>query len=131
MGTARTYVWLDEREDVIAYYSLVPHTLRREDVRKAIGHGMPSEIPCLLVARLALASRLQGQGVGSALLIDALATALSAVRKAGGRLIVVDAVDERAAGFYRHHGFSDSGSAGRLVMKASDAAATLGLPRPS
>jgi hypothetical protein len=45
-----------------------------------------------------------------------------------GRLqtVVVDAIDESAEAFYRHHGFTTTGQAGRLVLKASDAARSLG-----
>ena len=39
---------------------------------------------------------------------------------------MVDAIDESAEAFYRHHGFTSTGQAGRLVIKASDVARTLG-----
>lgn len=125
--TARTYVWLDEADVVVAYYSLVPHTIRRDDLPSSLGHGSPDLIPAILLARLALVQSLQSRGAGTALLVDALVTALSAIRVAGGRLIVVDAVDDHAEAFYVHHGFVATPTPGRLVMKATDAAETLGL----
>lgn len=76
-GTARTFVWI-EGNNVVAYFSL---------------------------ARLALDSRLHGRGLGQQLLVDALWRAVAAVVAAGGRLLVVDAIDQRAASFYEHHGF--------------------------
>lgn len=64
-------------------------------------------------------------------MVDALGVAVEAVKKAGGRLIVVDAIDEDAAGFYAHHGFVPAPeNPRRLVMKAGDAARTLGLAWP-
>jgi hypothetical protein len=46
-------------------------------------------------------------------------------------VIVVDALHERAAAFYVHFGFTEvPGVPLRLVMKASDAAASLGLQWP-
>lgn len=62
------------------------------------------------------------------LLADALMRAVEAVRSAGGRLIVVDAIDADAAAFYRSHGFvAVPGDPSRLVIKVSDAARSLGL----
>jgi GNAT superfamily N-acetyltransferase len=130
MGTARTYVLIDDADDLVAYYTLIPHIVRREDMPTKVGHGSPDAIPAILIARLAVAQRCHGQGIGSTTLIDPLGTALSGISAVGGRLIVVDAVDESAEAFYRHHGFTSTGQAGRLVIKASDVARTLGYQTP-
>jgi GNAT superfamily N-acetyltransferase len=130
MGTARTYVWLTDRDGVAAYYAVAPHAVRRDD-DNAITRGSPDPIPCLLLAKLALGTEFQGEGNGSALLADALRTMLEAMRAIGGRLVVVDAIDEGAAAFYRHHGFSDlSADPRRLCIKASSAAKSLGVEWP-
>ena len=131
MGTARTFGWCDEVSHVVAYVSLCPHDVRRESIPSAIGRGSPNVIPSILLARLALDRSLQGGGLGAQLLVDAVGRAVDAVRVAGGRLLVVDALHERASAFYEHHGFQRvPGVSLRLVMKASDAAASLGLPWP-
>lgn len=126
MGTARTYVLIEDVEELVAYYSLIPHVVRREDVPAKVGHGSPDVIPAILIARLAVAQRYQGRGIGSTALIDALGTALSGIIEVGGRLVVVDAIDESAEAYYRHHGFTSTGQPGRLVVRASDAARSLG-----
>ena len=131
MGTARTRVWIDLQDAVIAYFSLAPHLVMRDDVDRRLGRGSPHAIPSILLARLALDRRRQGRGEGSLLLVDALSVAIEGMRDVGGRLIVVDAIDDNAAAFYRRHGFSPCpGRPDRLVMKASDAAVSLGLPWP-
>jgi len=130
MGTARTYLLIEDVDELVAYYSLIPHVVRREDVPTKVGHGSPDAIPAILIGRLAVAQRYQGQGIGSATLIDALGTALSGISELGGRLVVVDAIDESAEAFYRHLGFTSTGQAGRLVVKASDAARSLGYRTP-
>lgn len=129
-GTARVYVWLDG-EDVVGYMAVVPHTIRREEVPSAVGRGAPDVIPGFLLARLALSQHLQGTGRGGELLAGALEVTLDAIRAGGGRVIVVDAIDDNARGFYEHFGFrAIPANHDRLVMKASTAAASLSLPWP-
>ena len=131
MGTARTRVWVDPAGAVIAYFSLAPHLVMRDDIDQRIGRGSPHDIPSILLARLALDLARQGRGEGGLLLVDSLTVAIEGMRDLGGRLIVVDAIDATAAAFYRKHGFKACpGRGDRLVMKASDAAVSLGLPWP-
>ncbi len=119
-GNSRTWVWAPDARTVVAYYAVAPHIVRREDVPKKVARGALREIPSILLARLALTEQLQGRGLGSALLADALSRILHATEIVGGALIVVDAIDERAAGFYEHHGFIRTpGTPDRLVIKTS------------
>ena len=56
---------------------------------------------------------------------------LAAIRLGGGRVIVVDAIDDRAAAFYEHFGFrAIPANPNRFVMKASTAAASLSIDWP-
>jgi GNAT superfamily N-acetyltransferase len=129
-GTARTWVWL-QNGTAIAYYALAPHKAIRDEMQKAVAHGAPTEIPAILLAKLALDTSLHGQGLGGALLADALTIATNAMRKVGGRLIVVDAIDDSAASFYIAHGFKAiPNNPHRLTMKASTAAMSLGIDWP-
>lgn len=131
MGTARTRVWVTREEQVVAYFSLAPHLVARGEVSPRMGRGSPQAIPAVLLARLALDKSRQGRGNGSFLLVDALTIAIEGMRAVGGRLIVVDAIDEPAAAFYCRYGFVPCpGRADRLVIKGSDAAVSLGLPWP-
>ncbi|MGH9891704.1 MAG: GNAT family N-acetyltransferase [bacterium] len=118
---------LDAAEEVVGYYTLAPHVVDRGDVQKKASRGAPDRVPSILLARLALAEHLQGQGHGGELLAEALDRALDGIRRIGGRVIVVDAIDDRAASFYEHHGFKAKPmEPRRLFTKASDAARTLG-----
>jgi shikimate kinase len=50
--------------------------------------------------------------------VDALSRAASAAETGGGRLVVVDALDDAAASFYRHYGFAPvADNRHRLVLK--------------
>jgi len=114
-GTARVYVWLDDNEELIGYFAITPHTVRREQVPSSVGRGAPDVIPGFLLARLAVSEHLHGHGVGGELLALALDTILAAIRIGGGRVIVVDAIEDRASGFYEHFGFRPAPcSPGRL-----------------
>jgi GNAT superfamily N-acetyltransferase len=127
----RTYVFLEDRSDrVVGYFSIAPHLIERDDAPRRIGRGAPHRIPTLLLAKLALHDELQGQSLGADLLVHALTIIVTAARSAGGRLIVVDAIDDRAASFYRAHDFQPTPDERRLIMKLSTAATALGLPWP-
>ncbi|HUZ25023.1 MAG TPA: GNAT family N-acetyltransferase [Streptosporangiaceae bacterium] len=119
-GTAMTYVWTDGRSArVVAYYAITPHQVLREEVSGGLAGGV-SVIPGYLLARLAADQGLHGQGLGGELLHDALDRVVSAADVASGRLVVVDAIDEQAAAFYRHHDFVPvRDNPLRLVMKIS------------
>ena len=124
----RTYVWVTDEVpgEVLGYFTLAPHVVRRVEVPRRIGRGSPDSIPAILLARLALTHTLRGQGQGGRLLVDALHRALDAIALAGGRLVVVDAIDRDAAGFYEHYGFTRLLEHQRLYRKASDIARDLG-----
>src|SRR5262249_55515868 len=47
---------------------------------------------------------LHGTGLGGILLHDALFRAVAASQQAGGRYVVVDAIDDNARQFYEHYG---------------------------
>jgi len=88
-------------------------------------------IPAVLLAKLALAEQLHGQGLGTELLRVALETILAAAKKVGGRLVVVDAIDADARRFYVHHDFRPlPNDDRRLVIKLSSVAKALGVEWP-
>jgi GNAT superfamily N-acetyltransferase len=103
-NTARTYVWADDDLAVVAYYAVAPTAVRKEGLPRSASGGI-SLIPSYLLARLALDETLHGQGLGTFLLLDAVETICAASRIGSGRLIVVDAIDDAALGFYLAHGF--------------------------
>lgn len=127
----RTYVAVGSENSVVGYFSLAPHLIERNDVTRSLGRGAPRQIPAILLAKLAIDRRTQGRGFGSELLIVALTTIIEAARAAGGKLVVVDAIDEAAAEFYKRHDFIPvPHNQLRLVQKLSTIAAVLGVPWP-
>jgi GNAT superfamily N-acetyltransferase len=90
---------------IAGFYTLsaaqFPFTDLDEDWRRKLPH-YPS-LPAVLIGRLAIDRRFKGQGLGSALKADAAARTIRS--DIAARFLVVDALDEDAALFYRHHGF--------------------------
>lgn len=71
-------------------------------------------IPAARLGRLAVDNRFRGMKLGAALVFDAVERA--ARSEVAMHAMIVDAKDEQAEAFYRHHGFSPYGSApGRLI----------------
>jgi len=73
-------------------------------------------VSATLIGRLAIVTEFQGQGLGSILLARALRMAFANADVVGSSMVVVDAIDERAAGFYEAHGFTRLPDTPRLIM---------------
>lgn len=106
-NSARTYV-VHRAGRVIGYYSLAALSVRKKDASIRAAKGQPKHpIPVILLARLAVDKTEQHQGLGPALLKDALQRCRRAAKEIGARAILVHAIDEDARNFYRHFGFED------------------------
>lgn len=126
--TARTWVWVDEGGAVVGYYALAAHKVARVALPNKIGRGGPAEIPAVLLARLALAESLRGQGLGAVLVADALDRVVDATRTVAARLVVVDALHEPVARFYESLGFRRRPDSLLLVQRLADVEAALTRP---
>lgn len=127
-GTARTFVWVtrDAPEQVRAYFSLAPTELARDALTRGQSSGY-STVPGYLLAKLAVHTDLRGLGYGGQVLVDALTRAASAAETGGGRLVVVDALDDDAASFYQHYDFTPvKDNPRRLVLKMANIRKLLG-----
>lgn len=126
---ARTYVLLADAA-VVGYVSLTTGSIRRAAAPRRYARGMPAHpIPTILVARLAVDRRYQKQGLGSRLLAEALRLAVTASDAAAARLVVVDAIDDAAAVFYRRWGVIEvPENPLRLFRKISDIRRSLDHP---
>jgi len=103
---SRTFVLIDDADEVVGYYSLTMGGVRIADLPKRLGRGLPDfDIGMVLLARLALVERLHGQGLGRDLMVDAILHAATAGENAAARIIAVDPIDETARGFYTAFGF--------------------------
>lgn len=83
------------------------------------------QVSATLLGRLAVSAELQGQGLGPILLAAALRKAYENASTIGSSMVVVDALDDRAARFYRAHGFLPLPESNRLILPMRTIAALL------
>jgi ribosomal protein S18 acetylase RimI-like enzyme len=126
-GSARTFVSLSGQQ-TSGYYSLAAASAEHVAVPPRISKGLAKHpIPMLLLARLAVDLKAQGQGLGRSLLQSALGKYLQAREVIGCRALMVHAIDEAAIGFYQSYGFEPSPiDAAHLYLLTKDVRKTLG-----
>ena len=126
-GSARTFVSLSIGR-ISGYYSLAAASAEHAAVPLRISKGLARHpIPMLLLARLAVDVKAQGQGLGRSLLQSALLKYLQASEVIGCRALMVHAIDEAAIGFYESYGFEHSPvDAAHLYLLTKDIRKTLG-----
>lgn len=103
---AGCYVAAERGSDRIAgYYTIAAASMPLDDVPAKLAKKLPRYplAPCVRLGRLAASLSYRGKGLGAALLVDAIERSLRSDIVAFA--MIVDAKDETAARFYRHHGF--------------------------
>lgn len=102
-GNATTYVAVRDGQ-VIGYYALAMAGVEKKDAPERVRKGgVPQQVPCLLLARLAVDLSEQGAGIGRGLLVAALRRAVAISDEVGVRALLVHARDEVARDFYVRH----------------------------
>lgn len=111
---------------VVGYYGLAPTAIMPSAPPRSIRTGQPpSPVPCLLV-QLAVDQGWSGKGVGTGLVKQAFARCVAAARLIGGRALIVNAIDEEAAMFWRRRGFIPSRDEALILFRSiADIAASL------
>ncbi|KAF0101589.1 MAG: N-acetyltransferase GCN5 [bacterium] len=102
---AACFVALADSQRIAGYYTLASASLLLGDLPADIGRKLPRypSVPAVRMGRLAVDQAFMGRGLGGALLADALDRA--AWSEIAAYALMVDAKDDKAAAFYRHHGF--------------------------
>ncbi|PSB05274.1 GNAT family N-acetyltransferase [Merismopedia glauca] len=95
-----------EAQRIAGYYTLASTAIELIELPEAIQKKLPRYplVPAILLGRLAMDEGYQGQGLGAFLLADALRRSL--ISEIAAMAVVVDAKDEKAATFYKHHRFT-------------------------
>jgi GNAT superfamily N-acetyltransferase len=105
---ARVYVLVRPGQPrVYGYYAISNCQIAYESLPAQRAKGLPGRqiIPGALLGRLAVDRSVRGQGLGDALLFDALKRIAALSEEIGIQALVVHALDDDAAAYYRHKGF--------------------------
>ena len=103
-NNAVTYVTTQD-DVILGYYAITTAAYSRNDAPEGLNHrSRPEEIPCILLARLAVDERAQGHGIGAAMLKDAIERCYMLSREVGAAALIVHCRDEQARSFYLANG---------------------------
>ena len=102
------FVALSADGRIAGYYTLASASIFLGDLPAEITRRLPRypSVPAVRMGRLAVDQAFRGQGLGGALLADALTRVVRS--EIAAYALVVDAKDEKAADFYRRHGFLET-----------------------
>ena len=102
------FVALSADGRVAGYYTLASASIFLGDLPAEITRKLPRypSVPAVRMGRLAVDQAFRGQGLGGALLADALTCVVRS--EIAAYALMADAKDEKAADFYRHHGFLET-----------------------
>lgn len=117
-GVSTTHVLVDDKKPacILGYYSLSAAQLLLTDLQEADRKRLPNyPVPAIRMGRLAVSSSEQGKGHGDYLLAHAVARCLGLRDQLGLRVLLVDALNEKAARFYRAYGFREATANSRTL----------------
>ncbi len=106
LAASKTYVACPQgSKRVIGFYAISMGQILNQETTGAMRRNMPRHIPAVILGRLAIDTKWQGQGLGLALLQDAAARSARAASEVSARLLIVHAISPTAESFYVRHGF--------------------------
>jgi GNAT superfamily N-acetyltransferase len=107
LGGAKTFLAIDDSDNksILGFYSLSPASVGYARTPEIVRRGLARhDVPGFRLSRLAVDRKLQGQGIGGQLLLTAGRRCLLASAEVGGVVLVIDAKNERVAGWYASYG---------------------------
>lgn len=107
-GIATTHVLVDAADParILGYYTLSAAQLLLTDLQEADSSRLPHyPVPAVRMGRLAVATDERGKDYGGLLLAHAVTCCLDLRGQLGVRVLLVDALHDKTAGFYRTYGF--------------------------
>jgi GNAT superfamily N-acetyltransferase len=107
LGGAKTFLAMEDggNKFILGFYSLSPASVGYARTPEIARRGLARhDVPGFRLARLAVDRRWQSRGIGGQLLLAAGRRCLAAAAEVGGVVMVIDAKNERAAGWYAGYG---------------------------
>jgi len=109
-GGAKTFLAIGttgahDRKNILGYYSLCPASIEYARTPAEVRRNLARyDVPGFRLARLAVDHRVQGQGLGGQLLMAAGRRCVRAAAEVGGIVLIIDAKNDKAAGWYASFG---------------------------
>ncbi len=133
-GLVTAWIAVADRESaVLGFYTLGALAVRAEFGPKKWQRARVPDVPVIYIRAVAVREDLQGKGLGTALVIDAMKRCLSIADQMGAAAIVLDVLDGEHFGrrwkFYAELGFrplGDPDNPRRVFIPMADVRATLG-----
>ncbi|KAA6186200.1 GNAT family N-acetyltransferase [Thiohalocapsa marina] len=106
---AACFVALSEDGGIAGYYTLATASVPLIDLPDSLRRKLPryASVAAIRLGRLAVDCAFKGNGLGGALLADALHRSIAS--EIAAAVLIVDAKGDPAAAFYRHHDFIQLG----------------------
>lgn len=103
------------------FYTLAATSIPLTELPESVTKKLPRYplVPAVLIGRLAVDMRFANQGLGGALLADAIHRCIQSPPAAFA--VLVDAKDESAVSFYEHHGFIKMAEPQKLFLPLATA----------
>ena len=108
-----------ESLQIQGYYTLSSNSISQEQIPRDFAKRLPpaySSLPTILLGRLAVDKKYQGQGIGKLLLVDALKRCYLSSKTIGSFAVIVDPLDEEAERFYSKYGFISIPDSGKMFL---------------
>jgi GNAT superfamily N-acetyltransferase len=106
-GGAKTFVAVPagELSRILGFYSLSPASLDYARTPPVVARRLARyDVPVFRLGRLGVDRRMQGRGLGGALLIAAGKRCMAVAEQVGGVALLIDAKHEQAANWYKSYG---------------------------
>jgi GNAT superfamily N-acetyltransferase len=107
LGGAKTFLAIDDGDNktIHGFYSLSPGSVEYARTPEIAKRGLARyDVPGFRLARLAVDRKVPGQGIGGQLLLAAGRCCLRAASEVGGVVLLIDAKNDRVAGWYTSYG---------------------------
>lgn len=106
-GGAKTFLAVTDNDEakILGFYSLSPASVEYARTPLIIRRGLARyDVPVFRLGRLAVDLSMQGKGLGGQLLLAAGRRSLRASQEVGGVALLIDAKNEKVAGWYASYG---------------------------
>ena len=123
-GYSSSFVWTHDSPHVLAYYAIIGQSVTSDSLPNAVTGTNLADVPAALIGKLAVDLSLQDDGNGGHLLVDAERRIWKSAQEGPGlRVVLVDAIDDAAEGFYEHFGYKPTGTIERRFYRKLSAIA--------